>query len=48
MKLLFVQRTVINIAAEAKLAHKQMMKVRLNATHVEKVLSAKKVVSNFI
>jgi len=29
-------RTVINIAAEAKLADKQMMGVRLNATCVEK------------
>ena len=43
MTLLFVQRTVINIAAEAKLADKQMMGVRLNATCVEKVLSVQKV-----
>ena len=48
MMLLFEQRTVINIAAEAKLADKQMMGVRLNATRVEKVLSIQKVVSNFI
>ena len=48
MNLLFVQRTVINIAAEAKLVNKQMMGVRLNATRVEKVLSVQKVVIHFI
>ena len=37
MTLLLVQRTVINIAGEAKLADVPMIKVRLNVTRVEKV-----------